>query len=216
MRVLGHAPATDGFWQRDDRAFVYQHEGRTRYPSIARTADGRMLVLFTRQTEEQEKAEAGTLVLVPRSPDGKWWIRPRAVFTSSEGVPRAAGTMTALADGRIVAPFVVLRSGGTESSLRILESRDGGKTWTGWSLIASGSLGDFSFEYPAVLPLSEGRLVAVVTGRWLGHGMKAPQVLMRAFSRDGGRTWTRPEQVAVGTRPALARVSAEVVCAYST
>ena len=37
-----------GIWQRDDRALVYQHEGRVRYPSITRTADGRMLVLFSR------------------------------------------------------------------------------------------------------------------------------------------------------------------------
>lgn len=275
VRVVGRASNTDGFWQRDDRAFVYQHAGRTRYPSIARMADGRMFVLFTRQTPEQEKAEAGTLVLVPRSPDGKWWIRPRAIFTSSEGVPRAAGTLTVLADGRVVAPFVLLRNGGTESSLRILESRnsgetwtasspieqkhlawispngrsfelgreilmpvfgaqsaedllktrhscgllrsnDDGKSWTGWSLIASGSSGEFSFEYPAVLPLGGRKLVTVVTARRLAHGMKAPQVLMRSYSHDGGQTWTLPEQVAVGAWPALTRVDGEVVCAYSS
>ena len=234
-----------------------------------------MLVLFTRQTEEQEQQEAGELVLVPRSPDGKWWIRPRAVFGSRDGVPRAAGTMTTLADGRIIAPFVLLRNGGAESSLRILESRDGGDTWTAgfpieqehlswaapngspfemggelvmpvfgalgaddlvqtrhncgllrsddggktwndWSAIASGSSGEFSFEYPAVLPLGDNKLLAVLTARRLSHGMEAPQVLMRSFSRDGGRTWTRPEQLAVGSWPALASVGkGTVVCAYT-
>ena len=267
--------AGSDFWQRDDRAFVYQHEGRTRYPSITRTAEGRMLVLFTRQTQEQEKAQTGDLVRVPRSPDGRWWIRPRVVFTSSEGVPRAAGTMTTLADGRIIAPFALLSKDQTASSLRILESADGGvtwtagnpieqkhlpwcspngrpfeiadelimpvfgapnaddlaktrhscgllrssdggKTWTDWSLIASGSSGDFSFEYPAVLPLGGGKIVAVLTARRLTHGMCAPQVLMRSCSRDGGRTWTKPEQLCIGAWPTLAAVgNGTVVCAYA-
>jgi len=233
------------------------------------------MILFTRQTQEQEKAETGELVLVPRSPDGRWWIRPRVVFTSSEGVPRAAGTMTTLADGRIIAPFVLLSKDQTASRLRILESGDGGatwtagspieqghlawlspngrsfelgnelvmpvfgapnaddltkmrhscgllrsgdggKTWTDWSLIASGSSGDFSFEYPAVLPLGDGKIVAVLTARRLTHGMYAPQVLMRSVSRDGGRTWTKPEQLCVGSWPALEAVgNGTVVCAYT-
>ena len=262
-------------WRRDDRAFVYQHEGRTRYPSITRTADGRMLALFTRQTQSQEEEQTGDLVLVPRSRDGQWWIRPRTVFTSDDGVPRAGGTMTTLADGRIIVPFVLLSQDQTASSLRILESADGGvtwtagslveqrhlawisphgrpfelagelvmpvfgasstddlkktrhscgllrssdggTTWTGWSLIASGAAGDFSYEYPAVLPLGEGRMVAVLTARRLTHGTYAPQVLMRCFSDDGGRTWTKPRQLCVGSWPALAAVgNGTVVCAYS-
>ncbi|MBI3922835.1 MAG: exo-alpha-sialidase, partial [Armatimonadetes bacterium] len=261
-------------WQRDDRAIVYQHEGRARYPGVCRTPQGRMLILFTRQTEEQEKEETGDLIVLPRSPDGKWWIRPRVVF-SGDGVPRAAGTMTTLADGRIIAPFVLLCSADAESSLRVLESRDdgdtwtvgspveqkplawaapngrpfeigneilmpvfgaasaddlaktkhscgllrsedGGKTWQGWSPIASGSSGDFSFEYPAVLPLGDGNVLAVLTARRLSRGMNAPQVLMRSVSSDGGRTWTEPEQLCVGSWPSLASVGRNtVVCAYS-
>ena len=263
-------------WQRDDRAFVYQHDGRTRYPSSVRMRDGRMLVLLTRQTKDQEKQETGDLVLVPRSPNGKGWIRPRVVFSGTDAVPRAAGTMTELTDGRIIVPFVLFRNGQTESSLRVLEStdggqtwsasgpikqnhlawaapngrpfelggeilmpifgalteddlaktrhscgllrsEDGGKTWTGWSLITSGSSGAFSFEYPGVLPLGGDKLVAVLTARRLAHGMQAPQVLMRCYSHDGGRTWTRPEQLCVGSWPSLAAVGKDtVVCAYSS
>ena len=263
-------------WQRDDRTFVYQHEGRTRYPGIVRAADGRMMVLFTRQTVEQESSEAGELVLVTRSPDGKWWIRPRTVFASEQGVPRAAGTMAVLSDGRIVAPLVLLSKDQTVSSLRLLESgdngaswttgdpieqnylvwaaphgrpfeldgdllmpvfgalragdlektrhscgvlrsADGGKTWRCWSLIAAGTSGDFSFEYPAILPLGGERLVAVLTARRLVQGMYAPQVLMRTYSEDGGHTWTKPEQLCVGAWPSLSSVGKGiVVCAYAT
>ena len=266
----------DNLWQRDDRVFIYQHEGRTRYPSLTLTAKGRLFVLFTRQTKEQEKTETGELVLVPRSLDGEWWIRPRVVFSSQEGIPKAAGTMTTLLDGRIIAPFVVVSNRPTKSTLRVLESKDGGETWVvgklieethlawiapngkpfeigseilmpvfgalntddasrtrhscgllrssdggenwrEWSLIVAGSSGNFSFEYPAVLPLGDGRIVAVFTARRLVRGA-APQVLMRSFSRDKGRTWTQPEQLCVGAWPSLASVGQGnlVFCAYST
>ena len=37
------AVSASDVWQRDDRAFVYQHDGRTRYPSSVRMRDGRIV-----------------------------------------------------------------------------------------------------------------------------------------------------------------------------
>ena len=42
-------------WERTKRVNVYDSPWRARYPSIIKTADGSLLVLFTRKTEEQDK-----------------------------------------------------------------------------------------------------------------------------------------------------------------
>ena len=266
---------TQNIWERDTRSFVYLHERRTRYPSIARTKNGNLLGLFTRQTEEQENKGIGDLLLVRRSLDGKWWMRPEVVFEGLDGEPRAAGTMTTLSSGCIIAPFVLLRDADTTSELRVLisaddgeswfasqpisqkflvwgmpngrpfelngslvmpvfgalskndllatrhccgllRSFDNGKTWEDWSLIAYSLKENFSFEYPALLPLKDGSLVAILTARRLARGIDAPQVLMRCFSEDGGLTWTEPEQLCVGAWPCLASVDENTtVCAYT-
>lgn len=271
----GGSEVSQNIWERDTRTFVYLHERRARYPCVTRTASGKLLVLFTRQTEAQENEGSGELLVVPRSADGKWWMRPKVVFRGQEGEPRAVGTMTTLSSGRIVAPFALLTEGGTHSDLGLLSSEDEGRSWSvrqglscaplvwgmpggrpfelegalvmpvfgalcpgeleatrhccgllrssdegeswgDWSLIASDSTGSFSFEYPAVLPLSDGSLVAILTARKLEVGIDAPQVLMRCFSRDGGRSWTEPEQFCVGSWPCLAAIDEHTtICAYT-
>ena len=44
-----------GNWKRDQRSFVYLSERRARYAGITRTAQGRLLILFTHQTAQQER-----------------------------------------------------------------------------------------------------------------------------------------------------------------
>ena len=78
-----------------------------------------------------------------------------------------------------------------------------------------------SFEFPAVLPLGDGTLLALLTGRQLQARphlpLDVPQALVRSSSADGGRTWSAPEHLAVGSWPSLMRVDPHTVaCCFAT
>ena len=92
-------------WERVKRVTVHNSPRRSRYPSIARAGDGALLVLFMRQTAEQEAAGQGDLVLARSTDEGQSWSDAEIVYTGREGEPRAVGSMTILNSGRIIAPF---------------------------------------------------------------------------------------------------------------
>ena len=46
-------------WKRDQRSFVYLSERRARYAGITRNAEGRLLILYTHQTAQQEREGSG-------------------------------------------------------------------------------------------------------------------------------------------------------------
>ena len=258
-----------GLWERDERVFVYLSERRARYASIARAQDGRLLILFTHQTEEQENDGTGDLFLARRTKDGRWWRQPATVYEGKKGEPRAYGTMTALSSGRIIAPFAEVDDETPASEVRILTSDDNGETWNagspvsvdplcwaapygrpfelgdelvmpvfgalttddlsaarlcsgllrsgdgvetwgGWSTIAGPDpQGEVSYEFPAVAPLGDGTLLAVMTARRLEKRpqlpLDVPQTLVRSYSSDGGRTWTEPQHLVVGSWAGLTR-----------
>lgn len=266
-------------WQRDTRVFVYLAERRARYASITRNMEGRLLVLFTHQTEEQERAGRGDLLLVRRTRDGDWWFYPETVYEAQEGEPRAYGTMTVLSSGKLIAPFAELDDGAGKSVVRmliaddggeswrvgapigtdplvwavpygrvvemgsellmpvfgamseedlvstrlcvgLLRSQDGGESWGEWSVIAgSDSDGKVSYEFGAVLMLSDGELVCIATERQLEKRVELPldlpMALVRVYSGDGGRSWSKVEQMCVGSWPSLERMDeGTVVCSY--
>ena len=49
----------EGNWKRDQRSFVYLSERRARYAGITRSAEGRLLILYTHQTAQQEREGSG-------------------------------------------------------------------------------------------------------------------------------------------------------------
>lgn len=113
----------------------------------------------------------------------------------------------------------------------LLRSGDGGLTWNDFTWIVEGqqpvhgasASSLFSFESPAVQTLADGRWLAVVTARRLNRagtgptvvdeGPGSPQLICRFWSRDQGRTWTRPDQLAPGAWPGLAGVGTDTLLA---
>ena len=237
-----------GWWQRSERTFAYLSVRRARYASITRAPDGRLLILFTHQTAEQEEAGTADLFLLRRTRDGDWWHSPELVCAGEKGQPRAYGTMTTLDSGRIIAPFAEIDDRKATSQVRMLSSADNGQTWSVDSTIDVGPLvwaapcgrpfelagewlmpvfgarseadlkatrlcagllrspdagqtwgnfsplagpdphGEISFEFPAVLPLEDGTLLAVLTARRLKERTHLPldlqQELVRSYSTD--------------------------------
>ena len=266
-------------WQRDNRTFVYLAERRARYASIARNRDGRLLALFTHQTEEQEQDGRGDLLLVRRTKDGDWWFYPETVYEAKAGEPRAYGTMTTLRSGKLIAPFVETDDRVGKSTVRmlcsddggeswsvgapvgtnplvwaapygrvieledellmpifgaltredlastrlcagLLRSKDGGESWGDWSAMAGPDPGGkVSYEFAAVLQLSEGVLACIATERQIEKRpelpIDIPLALVRLYSTDGGRSWSEPEYMCVGCWPSLAKTADGIaVCSY--
>ena len=115
-------------WQRTGRVSVYDSPRRARYPSVVKTDDGSLLVLFTRQTEVQERTGRGDLMLVRSTDDGRTWSEPVMVYQGTVGEPRAVGTMTKLSTGRIIVPLAEMCQHSTQSKVQLLESQQG-KKW---------------------------------------------------------------------------------------
>ena len=277
-------------WQRVARVAVYDSPRRARYPSVAKAKDGSILVVFTRQTAEQEKMGRGELVLVRSGDEGQTWSSTRTIYKAQNGVPRAVGTLTRRRNGNLILPVVTLTreqtnarveiltsttsgqrwksldtnfdvplawwaprgkiidkdgvlvmpvyGATTHSDLKrtvhhcgILRSRDGGKNWGDFSWIAQGAgsvIGAaansrFSFEGPCVSVLPDGRWLALVTARRLNKaangpsrinaGPGAPHVVCRVWSRDQGRTWSRPDQLMPGAWPDVTVAGDHALCA---
>ncbi len=260
-------------WKRSERVFAYLGERRARYASITKSQSGRLLILFTHQTEEQELEGCGDLFLIRRTLDDDWWFYPEKVHSAHAGEPRAIGTMTTLSSGTIIAPFAEVPSDDEiDSSLAVVHmliSEDDGDSWrvtdsavegfvwaqpfgrpfewkgklamplfgakniehlhatrlccgVAWStddgtswveyspIVAADDKGEVSHEFPAVLPLRDGTLLAVTTARNLAEHPELPvdvtQMLLRSYSVDDGASWSQPEQLAVGSWPSLIQI----------
>ena len=176
-------------WERVGRTDVHRGERRTSYPSITKAADGSLLVLFASQNAEQEKAGTGDLLLVSSSDAGKTWSQSRVVVQGKGCEPRAAGTLTTLKDGRIMAPFAEFRDAQATSTVRILTSNDDGKHWQVSDATVSIPLAWWT-PCGKVIETAAGALVMPVYGALSEADLKATIHncgLLR--SNDGGKTW---------------------------
>ena len=175
-------------WKRDQRSFVYLSERRARYAGITRNAEGRLLILYTHQTAQQEREGSGELHLVRRTRDGDWWFYPETVFQSQQGEPRAMGTLTTLESGRIIAPFTELNDGAGGSRLRLLASEDHGETWTTSAPLGTQPL---IWATPYGRPFEAGgRLLMPVHGAVSREDLAATRLQSGLLqSTDSGKSW---------------------------
>ena len=191
-------------WERVRRVPVYESPkaarcpAAARYPSVEKTASGRIFVLFTRQTKSQENARAGDLMLARSDDAGGTWSVPRVVFESIDCVPRAHGTLTCLPDGRLAAPFAVESLDRQASTVRILVSTDEGDTWES---LQPEVAGPFCWLCPTgrIVRSSERTLVMPVFGAFTTEDLRATVHSAGVlFSCDGGETWGDFRPIAAG------------------
>jgi hypothetical protein len=126
------------------------------------------------------------------------------------------GTLLALSYGNFVGDdvpilgFTPARGEAPMYRSYLLASSDGGARWKYLSTIAyDGKTGQESFCEPGLVDFGKGELLAVMrTGRY------AP--LHQARSRDGGKTWGKPESLeTLGLQPKLALLENGVlVCSF--
>ena len=190
-------------WERAERVAIYNSPRRARYPSIARAADGCLVVLFTRQTEAQEQAGSGDLLAARSSDGGKSWGEPQTALECPGGEPRAVGTLTALASGRLIAPFAELGPGEATSTVRLLSSEDGGESWQVTDLKADCPLAWWA-PCGKVIETADGTLAMPVYGAATDDDLGATIhncALLR--SSDGGESWGEFSWIARGAGPMI-------------
>jgi len=190
-------------WQRVKRVEVFNSDRRARYPSITRAADGSLLVLFTQMTAEQETIGRGDLLLVRSTDGGQSWSDARVLFRGHRGEPRALGTMTALANGQLIAPFTELANAQTVSTVRLLTSSNNGNSWKDTKVNANVPLVWWA-PCGKLIESADGTLVMAVYGAAVEDQLKATIHgcgLLR--STDGGKTWGDFSWIAKGPSPMI-------------
>ena len=167
-------------WDRTERISVFVSPRRARYPGIVRQPDGSLVVFFT---------EGGADLMCTRSSDrGQTWSSPETVYRAERAEAVAEGTATLLASGAIIVPFAEKSNGGTQSSLRMLRSKEG----SDWETIEPSVDIPLSWLSPhgRVVESGDGGLAVAVYGCTSDRELEAAEHgcgLLR--SRDGGQSW---------------------------
>ena len=86
---------SDDLWSWVNRVFAYEAPRRARYPSLARSQAGELVVLFTHVTEEQEAAGRGDIMMIRSADEGESWSAPTKIYQAETGEPRTMGTLIA-------------------------------------------------------------------------------------------------------------------------
>lgn len=197
--------------------------------SITELHDGTLLINFFRWrvVPEQEKHRLpfpayhlydgswadveGPWVIRSRD-DGRSWEPPARVDSSP--LPRAgtADAVLELPDGTLLMGIYGAHYPSRVCTSYVVRSTDGGQTWGNAGLIARDPEERISFEEPALALTPAGHLIAVLRA----GEPRNYQYLYRAFSYDGGRTWTELEPTPMWGHPAhvLPLADGRLLCTY--
>lgn len=174
---------------------VWRNPGRfTKNPDIVRLASDRLLLIYA-DTDQHWSMKNQVLTLLASDDDGLTWFKHREVATAdpTKGDERlVTPRLSLLSDGRLVVlidhddfgHFHEDQPSGNDAYW----SSDGGDTWTGPE--KTGILG---FEPDRILELPDGRLMV---GTHLMRGATQEYAEVVSFSRDGGKQWTGPTEIA--------------------
>lgn len=183
----------------------------SRDPSVCEISDGTVLMnFFKSRLDSGGRSKTPMGVFVSRSYDGgQTWFTPRMVVLESYDWAACSAKILERKDGVLLLP-IYARKGDHRSDVLVVESRDGGESWTRFNLVARDTTDRIDFQEPALAQLADGRIVCMM--RTAG----ADGFLYRSVSGDGGKTWSSPEPTSLqGQAPALlVTESGVLICAY--
>lgn len=174
---------------------------------------------------EKYKGLPGPLYLLKSYDRGRTWQKFAGPLFAGIRSLEVSKPIVQLPDGRLLMPMYYLpenmhgdRDAGLRFVITVQESNDAGKTWKQVYEIKDNNpplTGEHS-----IVRTKSGRLLSVIrTDRFkLAPGMEQPAVIIS--SDDEGRTWSKPEPVAIpslGCPPhLLALDDGRVICTYGT
>lgn len=170
-----------------------------RDPSIVQLADGTLLVNFFRFDVETWTPR---LAIVTSRDMGKSWDDP--VDLHIPGFARGLASSDAVIDlpnGDLIMAVYGEADDGRNGSF-LIRSQDRGRTWP--MLVPLAVAQAPIFEEPAIVRLSDGRLLALLRADRQGRGY-----VYQSISVDEGFTWSTPEQLNLWGYPADALVLAD-------
>ena len=213
-------------WQYSGRVPVYNSPRRARYPALARTPQGMLVGLFTRQSREQEAAGVGDMVAVYSHDDGQSWSRWVPVYEGITGEPRCMNTLTTLRSGRLVAAMAELDNARATSTIRLLTSdvckvaaeelstrtaaiEASIKAEDAWQVSPPIDYAPLVWAAPCsrLIEMPDGTLVMPVFGASSQADLEATIHgcgLLR--SRDGGQSWGEFSWIAEGNAPIIGAI----------
>lgn len=161
-----------------------------RDPSLTMTRTGRLLLSYFARDSRTAKS-AG--VFVARSDDdGATWSEPSRVETALAGGATSSKIIEA-ASGDLLIPLYGSSTGGVNSRVTIVRSRDGGQTWPRGQEIEVGGAAGMNFMEPALAVAGDRMLVLMRTDR-------PDNVAYAARSIDGGATWSKPSPFGIAAQ----------------
>ena len=214
--VVMQAIRGERWWSRDTVVYEGRNGEPRAYGTLTSLNSGRLVAPFS---ELDSRSFESSLRLLSSEDDGRTFSTSDPISTRPLVWAAPYGRLCEYGD-ELLMPIFGCRSEqdlkNTHHVCGVLRSRDGGRTWGDWSLIAEDAGEEFSYEFSAVLVLPDDSLVCIFTARRIKSSIDGPQILMRTYSADGGRTWSLPEQLNVGSWPGLAMVDEKTaVCAYT-
>ena len=153
-------------------------------PSIALNSKGDLLLLLTHLPNG---SPPGVLAVAKSNDGGRTWSQSETIHKSTQGIPKAPGTLTRLRSGKLVAPFA---EGG---EVRILSSDDDGTHWSVTDPLDCGPLQQAA-PYGSLVELRDEVFMSVYGHQSLAGRDVSCSGLLR--SRDGGARWGRFTEVA--------------------
>lgn len=165
------------------------------WPTVTKLANGEIFVLFNASTGHK----ANRLVYTKSTDNGKTWSKPKLFIEGPEGYLDAAGMITQLSDGTLVA-WHDRRNREGKGEIWVSRSEDNGATWTTPKKIMPKE--DFDpfpkgydyrpYPFGRMLELADGTIIMSIYGELY----RGPPVFagLRHFtglicSRDKGKTW---------------------------
>ncbi len=201
-------------------------------PSISARRDGTLMINYfrwrvvpatqkaslgypTRQQKDGSWADVEGPYIIRSSDGGSTWERkPVAAFCPPFRCAGVSDSVLELGDGTLLMPIYDWDDGNTTAACRshVIRSTDDGATWGQPALIARDPDEKISFEEPSLAHTPDGRLLAMLRA----PVERTASYLYRAFSDDGGRTWTDLQRTPLWGHPAhvLTLADGRMLCTY--